>query len=142
MDRAALAAEPASGEGLDCPAEELERIASDDAVWQAACAWSRAHGPELQTTYRAFLTAVLRAGRTSGEEQQPGQGPPIEHVPAEQVPYDVLPCDVRLPPNTTIKKGCTIPTLFAAIRQREGKDAKFPDAAPPPPPTPATEKPR
>lgn len=37
----------------------------------------------------------------------------------------VLPCDVRLPPNTCITKGCKVSTLMLAIQQREGKDVSF-----------------
>ncbi|OAF05487.1 hypothetical protein AYJ54_00850 [Bradyrhizobium centrolobii] len=34
----------------------------------------------------------------------------------------VLPCDVKLEPATTIKKGCTLSTLLAALKVRESPD--------------------
>lgn len=43
-----------------------------------------------------------------------------------------LPCDVHLPPNTFIGKGCTLSTLMAALQVREGQSLEFPNK-----PTPA-----
>lgn len=52
-----------------------------------------------------------------------------------------LPCDVHLPPNTYIRKGCSISTLLTALRVREAwaaEDATFPrpDRGSPPPARP------
>lgn len=33
-----------------------------------------------------------------------------------------LPCDVKLPPNTVIGKGCRLSTLMHALALREGQD--------------------
>ena len=38
----------------------------------------------------------------------------------------VLPCDVRLPPATTIRKGCKLSTLTTALKAREGQNLTFP----------------
>lgn len=38
----------------------------------------------------------------------------------------VLPCDVKLPPSTTITKGCSVLTLMTALKMRRGTDAAFP----------------
>jgi hypothetical protein len=38
---------------------------------------------------------------------------------------EILPCDIKLPPKTTIKAGCTVGTLLTAIKQREGMNCKF-----------------
>lgn len=35
---------------------------------------------------------------------------------------DRLPCDVRLPPATTIRRGCKVETLMHAIQLREGRN--------------------
>lgn len=43
-----------------------------------------------------------------------------------------LPCDVRLPPYTTIRKGCTLDTLMLSLGQREGRPSS--DTTFPPPP--------
>lgn len=44
---------------------------------------------------------------------------------------ETLPCDVRLPPATTIRKGCKVSTLILAIKQRESyADADTRFAAP------------
>lgn len=43
-----------------------------------------------------------------------------------------LPCDVHLPPNTYIRKGCPVSTLMTAIGRREGRpdsDTTFPRPA-------------
>lgn len=37
----------------------------------------------------------------------------------------LLPCDVRLPPNMTIGKGCKLSTLLNALRRREGEGVEF-----------------
>lgn len=36
-----------------------------------------------------------------------------------------LPCDVRLPPNTIIRKGCKLKILLMALRTREGENLQF-----------------
>lgn len=50
--------------------------------------------------------------------------PPMTASPAD-IPADlaaeVLPCDVRLPPYTTIRKGCKLSTLLTGIRARQGR---------------------
>jgi hypothetical protein len=38
---------------------------------------------------------------------------------------DVLPCDVKVAPNTTIKKGCKIETLLGCIELRKDQPDKF-----------------
>jgi len=46
----------------------------------------------------------------------------------ERLKGGVLPCDVRLPPHTTILKGCNVTTLLKSIELREGRaaiDCKF-----------------
>ena len=37
-----------------------------------------------------------------------------------------LPCDVRLPPRTTIKRGCALTTLIVGIIARETLDGQTP----------------
>jgi hypothetical protein len=50
-----------------------------------------------------------------------------EPAPGILGPDDILPCDVRLPPATTIRKGCAVKTLLFAIGQRIGReDTTFP----------------
>jgi len=73
------------------------------------------------------ITAALREGQKAG-----GQDWHLQ-------PEDKLPCDVRLPPASTINKGCTVGTLLAALEQRvlwgDGYDGKFsPKSLPQPPP--------
>lgn len=52
-----------------------------------------------------------------------------------------LPCDVHVPPNTYIRKGCSISTLLTALRARETwgeEDTTFrhPERSAPPPSKP------
>lgn len=49
-------------------------------------------------------------------------------LPSAVIFDEVLPCDVRLPPVTTIRKGCKVSTLMTAIQHRatyEEKDLAF-----------------
>jgi hypothetical protein len=41
--------------------------------------------------------------------------------PSEPAADYTLPCDVKLPPNTVIGKGCKLSTLMNALRVREGQ---------------------
>ena len=40
----------------------------------------------------------------------------------EKIGKEKLPCDVHLPPNTYIRKGCPLSTLLVALAQRNGRD--------------------
>lgn len=55
-----------------------------------------------------------------------GRNAPLYAAP--QVPEGmVLPCDVRLPPNLIIRKGCKIETLMEALKFRDGRDVQWAD---------------
>lgn len=56
------------------------------------------------------------------------------HEPSAVLDYK-LPCDIHLPPNTFIGKGCKLSTLMGALKWREGQNLEFsekPRPAPPP----------
>lgn len=44
----------------------------------------------------------------------------LEEIARRALDDFVLPCDIRLPPATIIRKGCTLTTLLTAMQAREG----------------------
>jgi len=108
------------GKQLEAGALDPDALVSLDEIAADLCylmgrASSEGHeaGQRLAYETRQKMNKALSQLRAAQPDRAPGQGWPQ--------PDDCLPCDVRLPPYTTITKGCRFSTLFASIKQRIGK---------------------